>query len=100
MKDVEQAILTVGSYEDGYGDTVNMAHVLSDLARNAGRIATALKDGDGVGHDALGGGVGSLTEAVMGVTGGLCEIAGAINNLADAVRGVDKVTVYRGGEES
>jgi hypothetical protein len=36
--------------------------------------------------DDSGGLVGSLTEAVMGVTGGLVKIADAINNLAEAVR--------------
>lgn len=38
------------------------------------------------GRDAAGVGVGSLTEAVMGVTAGLVQIAEAINNLAAAVR--------------
>ena len=38
------------------------------------------------GHDATGGSVGSLTEAVMGITAGLCKVASAIDNLADAVR--------------
>lgn len=37
-------------------------------------------------NDASGGHVRSLTEAVMGITAGLCNIADAINNLADAVR--------------
>lgn len=38
------------------------------------------------GKDATGGHVESLTEAVMGITAGLCRVADAINNLADAVR--------------
>jgi len=37
-------------------------------------------------QDATGSYVKSLTEAVMGMTTGLCNIADAINNLADAVR--------------
>lgn len=37
------------------------------------------------GTDATGGGVASLTEAVMGVTSGLCQIAEAINRLAETV---------------
>lgn len=37
------------------------------------------------GDDAAGGHVGSLTEACMGITSGLCRIAEAINNLAVAV---------------
>ncbi|MGL6094604.1 MAG: hypothetical protein ACRC7O_02230 [Fimbriiglobus sp.] len=36
--------------------------------------------------DAAGGRVESLTEAVMGVTAGLCRIADAIGDLAAAVR--------------
>ena len=38
------------------------------------------------GHDATGGHVASLTEAVMGITAGLVSIASSIDNLADAVR--------------
>jgi hypothetical protein len=38
------------------------------------------------GHDASGGYVTSLTEAVMGVTAGLCRIAESIDGLSDAVR--------------
>ena len=38
------------------------------------------------GQDATGGSVASLTEAVMGITAGLVQIADAINNLADATR--------------
>lgn len=38
------------------------------------------------GNDAAGGVVGCLTEAVMGITAGLCRIAESINNLAEAVR--------------
>ena len=37
------------------------------------------------GEDAYGGSVGSLTEAVMGVTGGLCRIADAIEALAESL---------------
>jgi hypothetical protein len=37
------------------------------------------------GHDATGGYVTSLTEAVMGVTAGLCKIAEAINGLGQVV---------------
>lgn len=42
--------------------------------------------GIGIGHDETGGAVGSLTEAVIGVTAGLCRIADAIESLASAVR--------------
>lgn len=55
----------------------NLAHQV----RNAARAICPL---DAVhGEDATGGAVGSLAEAVMGVTAGLCRIADAINRLAD-----------------
>lgn len=38
------------------------------------------------GQDAMGGNVGSLTEAVMGMTGALLQIANAIESLAEAQR--------------
>lgn len=38
------------------------------------------------GNDAAGGHVASLTEAVMGVTRGLCCIAEALDNVAQAIR--------------
>lgn len=38
------------------------------------------------GRDATDGIVSSLTEAVMGVTAGLCKIAESIENLAEAIR--------------
>lgn len=42
------------------------------------------------GHDAAGGTVDSLTEAVMGMTAGLVQIAEAISSLADAVHGLKR----------
>jgi hypothetical protein len=39
-----------------------------------------------MGHDANGWAVGSLTEAVMGVTGGLVRIANALESIAEAIR--------------
>ena len=64
----------------------NIVDVVSDLASKAAKIAQAITPRDAVaGQDAAGGHVSSLTEAVMGVTAGLCQIAGAIERLADAV---------------
>ena len=40
------------------------------------------------GEDAAGGTVGSLTEAVMGVTAGLCRIADSVQSLACAVNDI------------
>ena len=63
----------------------------ADLSRNIDRLARvgeAITSQGDVGHDETGGTVTCLTEAVMGVTAGLCKIAEAIDGLADAVRGV------------
>ena len=49
------------------------------------RIAKAITADAGLGRDAAGGSVGSLTEAVMGMTAGLVQIATAIDRLAGAV---------------
>ena len=49
------------------------------------RIARAIAADAAPGRDAAGGSVESLTEAVMGVTAGLVQIADAIGRLADAV---------------
>ena len=38
------------------------------------------------GKDATGGHVESLTEAVIGMTAGLCRIADALESIADAIR--------------
>ena len=56
--------------------------IYEGLRKVAGAITPL---GVGRGTDAAGGNVESLTEACMGITSGLCRIADAINNLADAV---------------
>jgi len=58
---------------------------LEQLVQQVRNLATAVTDG-GQGKDATGGHVECLTEAVMGVTAGLCRIADAISDLASAVR--------------
>lgn len=64
----------------------NLVGVIDDLARNVKKIASAITPLDAAaGKDATGGTVASLTEAVMGVTGGLVQIANAIQSLAEAV---------------
>ena len=42
------------------------------------------------GHDATGGTVDSVTEAIMGVTAGLCRIAGAIKAHTDFLNSVEE----------
>lgn len=55
-----------------------------EIADNLGLIANAiLPYGTTPGHDAAGGTVVSLTEAIMGVTAGLMAIARALDKLAD-----------------
>jgi hypothetical protein len=57
-----------------------------DAIETAGRrIAEAISPMIPGSSDASGGHVESLTEAVMGVTAGLCSIAAAIEHLAEAV---------------
>ena len=56
------------------------------LDRLGERIANAIGGTGAPGHDATGGCVDSLTEAVMGTTAGLVQIANAISDLAEAIR--------------
>ena len=50
------------------------------------RIGNAISENLVPGQDATGGTVGCMTSAVMGVTAGLCSIASAISDLAEAIR--------------
>lgn len=69
------------------GDPANVVDVLAGLARAVRASASAISPADAApGHDAAGGTVGSLTEAVMGVTAGLCRIADALGDVAEAIR--------------
>ncbi len=64
----------------------NLVEAIIGLARNTGKIAKAITPQDAsAGYDATGGTITSLTEAVMGITGGLVQIANAIQSLAEAV---------------
>ena len=59
----------------------------SSINEGLGKVARAITPLSALaGTDAAGGRVESLTEAVMGVTAGLVQIAEAITDLADAVR--------------
>ncbi len=59
--------------------------IASDIETGLTRIAHAITPNAAPGHDETGGTVASLTEAVMGVTAGLCRIAVAIEQHAAAV---------------
>jgi tetrahydromethanopterin S-methyltransferase subunit B len=61
--------------------------VLKEFASAARGIRSAIMPATTLpGRDATGGAVGSLTEAVMGLSAGLVQIASAITDLAEAVR--------------
>lgn len=60
-----------------------MSNEVSEAIEKLAKAITPLNCSPGT--DAAGGGVESLTEAVMGVTGGLVKIAEAIEELARAV---------------
>ena len=64
-----------------------MKGALEQIEFGLNGVARAITADGAPGHDETGGTICSLTEAVMGVTAGLCSIASAINNLAEAVRG-------------
>jgi hypothetical protein len=68
------------------GDLVDIAEQLVFAVRGVRDAVTPVA---APGQDAAGGTVASLTEAVMGVTAGLCQIAEAIHALAGAVRSRD-----------
>lgn len=60
--------------------------IAESISTGLKRIAHAISADAAPGHDETGGTVSSLTEAVMGVTAGLCRVAEAIGDLAEAVR--------------
>lgn len=65
----------------------DMENGTAGLEQSVERLANAITPfGAMRGTDAAGGSVGSLTEAVIGITAGLFRIAEAIDGLADAVR--------------
>lgn len=66
---------------------VNLVEAIQDLAMKTNRIAKAITPQDAsAGYDATGGTITSLTEAVMGMTGGLVQIASAIQSLAESIQ--------------
>jgi len=72
-------------------EPANIVDVLDSLARQVGGVRKAITPNDcTAGTDATGGHVSSLTEAVMGLTAGMVQIAHAIDGLADAVRSRDE----------
>ena len=77
---------------DQVSATHDVVDVIAELSHNTYRVANAITPLDAIPNtDANGGTVASLTESVMGVTGGLVQIAGAIEALADAVHALAAV---------
>lgn len=70
-------------------EPANVVDVIDDLALAVGRVAKAITSTAEPGTDATGGHVECLTEAVMGLTAGMCRIADAIDNLAQAYAGAN-----------
>lgn len=67
-------------------EPANVVDVLQRVSGSIRRVSSAICADDSPGQDETDGTVSCLTEAVMGVTAGLCRIASAIQDLADAVR--------------
>lgn len=58
-----------------------------ELADRIGAVANAITPrGLAPGHDATGGTVASLTEAVMGMTAALVQVAEGLRDIAEAIR--------------
>lgn len=73
-------------FEESRGEeNANITDVLGQLARNVKGVYEAITVTAVAGTDAAGGHVSCLTEAVMGVTAGLFQIAAALESVADAL---------------
>lgn len=71
-------------------EPANVEEALADLAYAATSIASSITPSVLPGTDATGGTVASLTEAVMGITAGLVQVAEAIDRLAEAVHRMER----------
>lgn len=81
---IERAFISP-NVADSNMEPANLVDVVHHAAHSLGHIAKAILPPDAaLGEDSYGY-VASLTEAVMGVTAGLSDIAGAIRELANAV---------------
>lgn len=67
-------------------EPANVVDVINHLSYSTRRIADAITPNITGGKDETGGHVESLTEAVMGMTRGLCQIASSIELLAEVIR--------------
>jgi hypothetical protein len=86
MKDIRSSLVRIDCALRCEGDEP-LLYALPEIATGIKAVANAITPiGAAPGQDAGGGYVGSLTEAVMGVSGGLFAIAGAIDRLAAAIQ--------------
>lgn len=84
-ENIAAAIVSPDVDRDDY-EAIDLVGAVDGMAKSMKRIADAITPNICGGKDETGGHVESLTEAVMGVTAGLCKIAEAISELASAVR--------------
>lgn len=81
---IEQALCS--SRPDANGKYANVVDVLDNCAQALWALRNAILPGSAMaGEDASGGHVDSLTEAVMGITGGLYAIAEAGEHIAEEI---------------
>lgn len=67
-------------------DDPSLEEAIIALSNQTRQIAQAITADGAPGRDETGGTISSLTEAAMGITAGLCDIASAIRYLAEAIR--------------
>jgi hypothetical protein len=87
-KAVSEAIdrnFTSPNVADSNFESANVVDVLQHVANASGMISRAITAPASAGSDHCGGHVECLTEAVMGITSGLCKIADSIDRLAEAI---------------
>lgn len=78
---------------DSNFEAANLVDVIQRLSEQTCKIARAITPQDAIaGEDAAGGRVGSLTEAVMGVTAGLVRIANAIEYYSNTSPNIDRLS--------
>jgi len=81
--------LTSHNVADSNLEPANIVDVLHAIAIAGNRIAHAIMPTDAApGQDENGGAVASVTEGLMSVSASGCRIAGALQEVADAIRAV------------
>ena len=88
LDQVADALREIGISPDAGDSNLEPANLVDVIDRGGHalrRIADAITVNVGPGHDEAGGHIECLTEAVMGVTAGLCRIASALEAIAAAI---------------